>query len=194
MSSTRDRIVESADELFYQQGFEHTSFSDVAAAVNISRGNFYHHFKSKDEILAAVIERRLAKTRSMLEQWEHEAQTPQARIGCFIQILIRNRARIKMYGCPVGTLSAELGKLGHPSLAGAKQLFTLFRDWLARQFAMLGRTADADALALHVLARSQGIATLAAAFNDEKFIRHEVQLLLDWLQQQVPHPPKVRAA
>jgi AcrR family transcriptional regulator len=193
MSSTRDRIVESADDLFYQQGFEHTSFSDVAAAVNISRGNFYHHFKSKDEILDAVIERRLACTRSMLEQWENEAQTPQARIACFVQILIRNRAKIKMYGCPVGTLSTELAKLGHPSLADANQLFTLFRDWLANQFAALGRPADADALALHVLARSQGVATLAAAFNDEKFIRNEVQMLLDWLQQQVPPPPKARA-
>jgi AcrR family transcriptional regulator len=190
MSSTRDRIVESADDLFYRQGFEHTSFSDVAAAVNISRGNFYHHFKSKDDILTAVIERRLAHTRGMLQQWESEAQTPEARIGCFIEILIRNRAKITLYGCPVGTLSAELAKLAHPSLAGANELFNLFRDWLARQFILLGRTDDADALAMHVLARSQGVATLAAAFNDERFIRHEVSLLRDWLRQQVAQPPQ----
>jgi hypothetical protein len=41
--------------------------------------------------------------------------------------------------------------------------------------------ADADALALHLLARSQGIATLASAFHDEKFIKREVQQLYEWL-------------
>ena len=49
--STRETIVEAADDLFYRQGFEHTSFSDIAERVQISRGNFYYHFKSKDEIL-----------------------------------------------------------------------------------------------------------------------------------------------
>ena len=43
--STRELIVEKADTLFYEGGFEATSFADIAAAVGISRGNFYHHFK-----------------------------------------------------------------------------------------------------------------------------------------------------
>ena len=59
---TRDQIVDAADQLFYQQGFEHTSFADIANAVNISRGNFYYHFKTKDDILDAVIDLRLANT------------------------------------------------------------------------------------------------------------------------------------
>ena len=53
--TTRDHIVEAADQLFYRQGYEHTSFADIADAVHISRGNFYYHFKTKDEILDAVI-------------------------------------------------------------------------------------------------------------------------------------------
>lgn len=52
--TTREQIVESADRLFYQQGYENTSFADIAQAVHISRGNFYYHFKSKDQILDAV--------------------------------------------------------------------------------------------------------------------------------------------
>ena len=57
MNTTRDSIVSTADTLFYQRGFDHTSFADIAKQVAISRGNFYHHFKSKDQILAAVIEK-----------------------------------------------------------------------------------------------------------------------------------------
>ncbi|MBA3903256.1 MAG: TetR family transcriptional regulator [Rhodocyclaceae bacterium] len=180
--TTRDHIVEAADQLFYRQGYEHTSFSDIADAVQISRGNFYYHFKSKDEILDAVIEARLANTRKMLEQWEIEGKQPADRIRSFIHILIANRAKIKRYGCPVGTLCTELAKLNHVSQAEANVLFTLFRTWLRRQFTLLGRKADADELAMHLLARSQGVAMLANTFHDEKFIKQEVEQMYDWLR------------
>ncbi len=179
--STRDHIVDAADQLFYRQGYEHTSFSDIADAVRITRGNFYYHFKSKDEILQAVIEARLANTRKMLEQWETEGQQPADRIRSFIHMLIANRSHIKRYGCPVGTLCTELAKLNHAAQAEANMLFTLFRAWLRRQFTLLGRKAEADALAMHLLVRSQGVATLASAFNDEKFIKQEVKQMDDWL-------------
>src|SRR5262249_39312265 len=53
--------------------------------------------------------------------------------------------------------------------------------WLRRQFSLLGHEAEADALAMHLLARSQGVATLASAFHDDKFIRQEVSAMCDWL-------------
>jgi TetR/AcrR family transcriptional repressor of nem operon len=181
-SRTRDHIVSAADRLFYRHGYEHTSFADIADAVRISRGNFYYHFKSKDEILDAVIAARIAGTRAMLERWEEEGDAPVDRIRSFIRMLIANRNDVKRKGCPVGTLCTELAKLGHTSQGEANKLFTLFRVWLRRQFAALGRKADADSLALHLLARSQGVATLANAFGDEKFIRHEVALMEEWLE------------
>jgi AcrR family transcriptional regulator len=179
--TTRDHIIEAADRLFYRQGYEHTSFTDIADVVQISRGNFYYHFKTKDEILDAVINARLAGTRKMLERWEIEGKQPADRIQSFIDILAVNRADIKRYGCPVGTLCGELAKLGHASHGEATKLFTLFRTWLRRQFTLLGREADADELALHLLARSQGVATLASAFHDERFVKQEVQQMCEWV-------------
>ncbi len=192
--TTREHIVEAADQLIYRQGYEHTSFSDIAGVVQISRGNFYFHFKSKDEILDAVINARLAGTRTMLERWDIEGKTPADRIRSFIHILIANRADIKRYGCPVGTLCSELAKLDHASQAEANKLFTLFRTWLRRQFTLLGREADADALAMHLLARSQGVATLANTFHDEKFIRQEVQQMCDWLLSCAESVPRGKSA
>jgi AcrR family transcriptional regulator len=179
--TTRDHIVEAADRLFYRHGYEHTSFSDIADAVQISRGNFYYHFKTKDEILDAVINVRLAHTRALLERWEIEGKHPADRIRSFIHILIANRPDIKRYGCPVGTLCNELAKLNHAARGEANRLFALFRTWLRRQFALLGREADADALALHLLARSQGVAILANAFRDDTFIAEEVRQMCEWL-------------
>jgi AcrR family transcriptional regulator len=183
--TTRDHIVEAADQLFYQNGFEHTSFSDIAAAVGISRGNFYYHFKTKDDILDAVIELRLAKTQGMLAAWERADDSPSARLRSFFNMLIANQDPIMRYGCPVGTLCAELAKMNHGSRAEANKLFALFRDWLGRQFALLSHAADADSLAMHLLMRSQGVAMLAQSFHDEAFIRREVDAMNGWLDAQL---------
>jgi TetR/AcrR family transcriptional repressor of nem operon len=180
-TSTREQIVEAADQLFYRQGYEYTTFADIAGAVKISRGNFYFHFKTKDEILDAVIELRAARTEALLAGWEEAADGPAACIRSFINMVVMNREKIRKFGCPVGTLCMELAKVGHAAHGDAGKLFTLFRVWLRRQFGALGRAADADELAMHLLARSQGIATLASAFRDEAFIRHEAEVLSDWL-------------
>jgi AcrR family transcriptional regulator len=183
-TDTRRQIVEAADRLFYEHGFGATSFTDIAMEVGLSRGNFYYHFKTKDEILCAVIAQRLANTRAMLEAWEDDAGTPMECVRRFINILIVNRAKIMAHGCPVGTLCNELAKLDHVAKGDAAKIFTLFRDWLAHRFAALGREADADALALHILMRSQGVAALATAFRDEDFIRREVEDMDTWLNVQ----------
>lgn len=179
--TTRERIVAEADRLFYEHGYDHTSFADIADAVSISRGNFYYHFKSKDEILDAVIGARMANTRQMLETWEAQSKDPAGRIRSFIRIVVTNQAKIMRHGCPVGTLCTELAKLAHPAQPQANQLFTMFRTWLRQQFVLLGRQADADALAMHVLAFSQGVAVLAHAFNDKRFVQHEVKRMCAWL-------------
>lgn len=179
--STRAEIIEAADQLFYERGYAHTSFAHIAEVVDISRGNFYYHFKTKDEILDAVIRLRLTRTAAMLEKWELECASAADRIRSFIGILIMNRVKIARYGCPVGTLCGELSKLNHVAQNDAKALFTLFRTWLRRQFEQLGRNEEADDLAMHLLALSQGVSTLASAFHDEAFIAQEVKRLNDWL-------------
>ena len=179
--TTREKITEAADQLFYERGFEATSFADVAAVVGISRGNFYYHFKTKDQILDAVIEKRIADRDAMLDGWVQAGQSPRACIASFIRILLMNNKKIRAYGCPVGTLFSELAKLNHPGGDGARALFDLFRVWLRRRFEDMGRTEDADALAMHILARSQGVATLANAYPDEQFLETEVEQMLAWL-------------
>ncbi len=179
--TTRQQIVDAADELFYRQGFEQTSFADIAKVVNISRGNFYHHFKTKDDILDAVIQARLDRTQHMLADWEQEGATPKARIKCYIRILLTNWSMIKDYGCPVGTLCTELAKLNHASRAEANKVFTLFRVWLGNQFKWLGHAQDADRLAMQVLSWSQGVATLGNAFDDYDYVKQEVDEMCDWL-------------
>ncbi|WP_299904610.1 TetR/AcrR family transcriptional regulator [uncultured Paracoccus sp.] len=179
--STRELIVEQADALFYEGGYEATSFAEIAAAVGISRGNFYHHFKTKDDILDAVITRRIETTRALLDGWQAEGVDPRARILSFIRLVIANRAKIMAFGCPVGTLSLELAKLDHVAQDRAAEVFGLFRDWLVRQFRALGAGERSEALALHLLVWSQGVAVMASSLRDETIIPREVEGIDHWL-------------
>lgn len=188
-SETRRQIVEVADRLFYEIGYEATSFADIARDVGLSRGNFYYHFKTKDEILDAVIERRAAAVHALLDTWEDAGESPADRIRSFVRILVENRTKIMAHGCPVGTLCAELSKLEHAARDDAARLLALFRIWLAKQFVALGHEVEADALALHLLMRSQGVAALATAFRDEDFIRREVADMEAWLEARCPAAP-----
>lgn len=179
--TTRAHIIETADQLFYEKGYAGTSFADIAGALKISRGNFYHHFKTKDEILNAVIDLRIENTHEMLKNWDQSNNDPVKRIRSFVNILIQNRAKIMSFGCPVGTLTNELSKLDHAALADAKELFQLFRVWLKNHFIAAGCGKKSDDNAMHLLSLSQGAATVASAFKDEKFINAEVQRINAWI-------------
>jgi hypothetical protein len=72
--------------------------------------------------------------------------------------------------------------LNHASKAEANKVFTLFRLWLKNQFSQLGHMQDADALAMHVLSWSQGVATLGNAFDDYKYVKQEVDKMCGWLE------------
>ena len=64
--SNRQRIIDAADALFYQRGYNQTSFQDISDETGIPRGNFYYYFKTKDEILSAVVATRAADIGGLL--------------------------------------------------------------------------------------------------------------------------------
>ena len=53
----KEEILDVAEKLFGTKGFDHTSTNDILEGVGIARGTLYYHFRSKEEILDAVIER-----------------------------------------------------------------------------------------------------------------------------------------
>lgn len=56
----QNQLLDCAQTLFFTKGFEETTLSDILAAAKISKGGFYHHFKSKDELLFGVLDRMAA--------------------------------------------------------------------------------------------------------------------------------------
>ena len=65
----REKILNTATQLFIQKGSEKTSMQDIAQTAGISKGAIYHHFKSKDEIVLAVIRSRQEMMEEEIKQW-----------------------------------------------------------------------------------------------------------------------------
>lgn len=177
----RKKIIETADALFYQRGFAHTSFSDISAALGMSKGNFYYYFKSKDDILNAVIEKRSVAIRHDLAQWDAAESDPRIRLKKYVTMLTASQDLIEKYGCPLGSICTELAKLHHENLNNASALFEAYRQWLEKQFKQLGHKKEARILSLHLLSRGQGIALITNTYSDKSFLQHEANELINWI-------------
>jgi AcrR family transcriptional regulator len=176
----RQRIITAADNLFYRRGYNQTSFQDISEATGIPRGNFYYYFKTKDEILNAVVDSRLAELSSMLGKIESETDNPRDRLLKFSDILEYNRDNVIQSGCPFGTLITELAKDDPQLHEKSTQVFVLLRNWMKQQFEALG-SVNADELALDLLTRLQGVSVMACAFKDIDYIKRNHQQIKDWI-------------
>ena len=185
---TRTDIVGCVTRLFYKLGYEATSFSDIVEASGLYRGNIYHYFKSKEEILRAVVEQRLAEFHTLLAKWDKVHINPKAKLLAFVEMITCHQSELVEYGCPIGSLNTELGKDRRDLQVAARalslpRLFDLFRDWLAASFVELGRDAEAKTLALHLLGRAQGIAVIAHVYEGKRLLKRETAQLEEWIRQ-----------
>lgn len=55
----RSQILETAEKLFFEKGYEQTSIQDILDALSLSKGGFYHHFASKEAIMSEICEKRV---------------------------------------------------------------------------------------------------------------------------------------
>ena len=177
----RQLIIDSANQLFYQKGYNQTSFSEIADAAGMPRGNFYYYFKSKDDILDAVITDRIERIRQRLAEWDKEYSMPREKLHRFIDILLNSAQDAMRYGCPMGSLNVELSKTQLEQQSRVKDMFDIFLEWLTRQFKALGQTRHARTQALHLIARMQGTMLIANAYSDLAFLRHEAAQLKKWV-------------
>jgi AcrR family transcriptional regulator len=105
--ASRERIVERAAELFAERGIAATSLEEVLAAAGAGKGQFYHYFRSRDELAAAAVGHRCAQVVAGLEQALGDVSSlaglEQALAG-----FIAGFGQTGMPGCPIGTLATEV--------------------------------------------------------------------------------------
>lgn len=125
---TRNRIVMTAMELFWEKGFQSTSVADILSRSQVHSGSLYHFFPGKQDVLAAVLE----AYRDGIEEWLLKpawsgVDDPIERV---FALLDGYRAQLVTtectYGCPIGSLALELHE---PDLAIRELLSANFANW-----------------------------------------------------------------
>ena len=75
----RERLIAAARQMVYQQGIEKTTLADIAAAAGIPLGNVYYYFKTKNDIVGAVVESHVGAASAMLSAIENAHDNPAGR-------------------------------------------------------------------------------------------------------------------
>ncbi|WP_343299342.1 TetR/AcrR family transcriptional regulator [Bradyrhizobium yuanmingense] len=139
----KERILQTADKLFYLQGIRAIGVDTIAAEVGISKRTLYNHFPSKDALIAAYLERRFVSARP-------SDKPPGEQILATFDSLERRFAAKDFRGCPFVNAVAELG----PQDRAVKKIAIAFKEsrrlWFRDRLTELG-VADADALATQLV-------------------------------------------
>jgi AcrR family transcriptional regulator len=175
----RERLVAAARRVLYEHGVEKTTLADIAATADVPLGNVYYYFKTKDALVAAVIESYRQSYGELSAELDQQ-DGPAGRLKALIGALTSQRDQLASYGCPVGSLSSELDKREDALRADAGAILAELIDWAEVQFRAMGR-ADAHELAVALIAAYEGIALLAATLRDPSLISTEGDRLNRWI-------------
>jgi len=141
-SETRQRLLETAFQLFHEQGYHATGVATILREAGVNPGSMYHFFSSKDDLLLKVLEFALGYLEPMV-MGPVEAETADP-IGRVFALLHQYRTRIGAnecrMGCPIGNLALEVSD-GNPQ---ARELIHRnFENWAGRVEGWLNDAGDA---------------------------------------------------
>ncbi|MEM8995260.1 MAG: TetR/AcrR family transcriptional regulator [Acidobacteriota bacterium] len=183
--STRERIVEAAARLFHEQGFQGTGISTILREAGANPGSLYHFFRTKDELLRAVLERYEQLLHPVvLGPVESAEPDPIERIFRLLEWyragMVETGCRL---GCPLGNLALEVSDT-HPEARPGIEVNLAnwragIRRWLDAAGDRLPADCDRDALAFFVLTVMEGGLLQARAASDLTAFDASVRVLRD---------------
>jgi AcrR family transcriptional regulator len=162
-TSMKERILETADKLFYLQGIRAIGVDTIAAEIGISKRTLYNHFPSKDALITAYLERRFVQPKP-------SEKPPAEQILATFDSLERRFASKDFRGCPFVNAVAELGREDKSVRKIALAFKESRRLWFRERLAQIG-VAEADALATQLALLVDGSIAQDLVRNDPAMAR-----------------------
>jgi AcrR family transcriptional regulator len=108
--ATRLTILQKAFELIYVKGYQTTSIDDIIATTQVTKGAFYYHFKTKDEMGLAIINEIMKPTltSSFIEPFQNDQNPLDAIYNVMYNLLMKNEFLKVEYGCPASNFTQEM--------------------------------------------------------------------------------------
>nr|WP_251009975.1 TetR/AcrR family transcriptional regulator [Pseudomonas fluorescens] len=136
--SARGKLLQTAAHLFRNKGFERTTVRDLASAVGIQSGSIFHHFKSKDEILRAVMEETIRYNTALMRAELAEADSVRERVLALIRCELQS-----IMGGSGEAMAVLVYEWRSLSEQGQRQVLALRDIYEALWLEVLGQAKDA---------------------------------------------------
>lgn len=173
--TTREAILAAATRLIHVHGYNQTSLDDVLRESGVGKGNFYYHFKSKEDLGYAILDQVVASflERTLEPCFSDPDGRPLAQIRCFLdRVLEAQRERNCVGGCPLGNLAAELSDVHEGFRTRLARVFAAWRERLtqalreARRHGEVGDDCRPEAVADFLVAGLEGAILLTKVTKD----------------------------
>src|SRR5205809_6337709 len=141
----RDRLLDAADRLFYQEGVRAVGIDRLLAEADAAKASLYQHFASKDQLVASYLERRTVDARAHIEAYLADTP-PSQRALRFFDWVVEWAESQDFRGCPLQHTVSELTDAARPARAVARDQRDWFTDRL-REWTLAAGVKDAKATA-----------------------------------------------
>ena len=136
--SARDRLLDAADELFYEEGIHIVGIDRVIEKAGVAKASLYSTFGSKDELVRAYLTRRYDQRRARITEWVGRYDSPRDRLLGVFDALGDSVAQPGYHGCAFANATAESSRG-----SVAEQVTQEYRGWIRALFTGLAREAGA---------------------------------------------------
>ena len=141
----KGRILDTASELFYEEGIRNVGVDRIIAASSVTKATFYKHYRAKDNLIVDYITARHIATRHELDGIIGNASSPQDAVKRYLAAIVEEISRQGFRGCAFINAAAEFPDSTHP----VRQIVTAHREWytdaLADLMRSLGHATPGDA-------------------------------------------------
>jgi AcrR family transcriptional regulator len=106
-STVKDRILDTASRLFYDQGYHVTGINQIIEEANIARASLYNHFPSKTDLLLAYLDRTHFEWFVELDAYLAPCATAREKLIALFDYRIQRQIKLKYKGCHFNKITAE---------------------------------------------------------------------------------------
>lgn len=173
MSDTRTKILDAAEHMTQTSGVNGFSYLDLADEVGVKTSSIHYHFKTKADLMLAMVERIETIHGQSLNTMQIEIDSPKARI---LEVVKLFQAYVKEEKfCLCGMMAAELQSVSDEVHTRLKSYFKQFQDWIEKQFKEM-KKKDPKGLALGFVGALEGSLLLARLQGDPKIVKKGVEI------------------
>ncbi|WP_111707616.1 TetR/AcrR family transcriptional regulator [Lutibacter citreus] len=191
---TKQHIVHEAFNLFYKNGFKSTSINDVMKATKMSKGAFYHHYKSKHQLGLEVIELKIQKRvyDGMILPLKEPGHAMEILQSTFLNRIKSFSFYDKQNGCPMNNFINEIGNYESSYQLALKNIVEKWKKELViliekgkKQNAIKKEIAS-EAVAIYLISAFEGIRGIRKLYDNDSILDQYISGLSLYLNQLKP--------